>query len=271
MMGGWLAMLLSLRVVSLAPNLTELSLWLGAASELVGVTRHDPFPAVQNLPKVGGFARPDWERILRLHPDLVLLTAAQRPLFQKNLDALHLPYRALTFSRLRDVQAALDSLARWLDRAENRKHIQRMLDSLHSHPPNLHGRRVIWVIGRTPGKLTGLYAAGRNTFHADLIRWAGGKPFDAFDGYHPLDLETLIRWQPDWILELGPVGLSPNDWTPLRDVLHAVKAGHVYHLPPNPFARPGLCAWLQFRVFLEHREEPAWTFAPCPPPDDTSR
>ncbi len=268
---GWLLVLLAMRVISLAPNLTELVLWLGARDALVGVTRHDPFPAVENLPRVGGFARPDWERVLQLHPDRMLLTATQLPLFRRDLERLHLPYRALPFTRLHDVEAALDSLADWLQRPEARRRLQPLLDSLRTHPPDLRGQRVVWIIGRSPGQLTGLYAAGRHTFHADLIRWAGGQPFDAFEGYHPVDLETLIRWKPAWILELGPRGLAPADWASLRDVLPAVRDHHVYRLPPDPFARPGLCAWLLFQRFLEQREDTAWTFAPCPPPEPTDR
>ena len=61
------------RIVSLAPNLTELVFELGEGSRIVGVTRFDNYPpAVLKLPKVGGFINPNLEAIVAAKPDVVL-------------------------------------------------------------------------------------------------------------------------------------------------------------------------------------------------------
>src|SRR5215831_10401321 len=65
------------RIVSLAPNLTEITYALGAADRLVGDTNYcDTPPAAQQKPHVGDPQRPSLEAIVALHPDLVLATTS---------------------------------------------------------------------------------------------------------------------------------------------------------------------------------------------------
>ena len=65
-----------LRLVSLAPSITETIFALGRGGWLVGVTAVCDFPAAARaLPKVGGIAAPSLEQIVRLRPDLVFATA----------------------------------------------------------------------------------------------------------------------------------------------------------------------------------------------------
>ena len=60
------------RVVSLAPNLTEMLFAVGAEKNLVGTDDASNFPpAARRLPKVGAM-QPDIEKIAALKPDLVL-------------------------------------------------------------------------------------------------------------------------------------------------------------------------------------------------------
>ena len=61
------------RIISLAPNLTEVLFELGAGEELVGVTRFCTYPpAAQKKEKIGDFINPNLEKIVALKPDLIL-------------------------------------------------------------------------------------------------------------------------------------------------------------------------------------------------------
>ena len=65
-----------LRVVSLAPSLTETVYALGRGDWLVGVTEFCDYPPeARSKPRVGGIAAPSLERIVSLAPDLALTTA----------------------------------------------------------------------------------------------------------------------------------------------------------------------------------------------------
>jgi iron complex transport system substrate-binding protein len=62
------------RVVSLGPHLTELAYAAGGANAMVGAIRFSDFPeAAKSLPVVGDAHAIDFERIVQLKPDLVLV------------------------------------------------------------------------------------------------------------------------------------------------------------------------------------------------------
>jgi iron complex transport system substrate-binding protein len=66
-----------LRIVSLAPSLTETVYALGIQDRLAGDTDFCDYPAdAQKKPKVGGGLNPSLEEIAALHPDLVLAAKA---------------------------------------------------------------------------------------------------------------------------------------------------------------------------------------------------
>ncbi|MBT4395477.1 MAG: ABC transporter substrate-binding protein, partial [Acidiferrobacteraceae bacterium] len=61
------------RIISLAPNLTEILFFIGAGDRVVGTVDHSDYPpAALQVPRVGSHSRFDFETILRLQPDLIL-------------------------------------------------------------------------------------------------------------------------------------------------------------------------------------------------------
>ena len=62
------------RIVSLAPSLTETLFALGLGDRVVGVTRFCAHPPkARELPQVGGYLDPNYEALVALEPDLVVL------------------------------------------------------------------------------------------------------------------------------------------------------------------------------------------------------
>lgn len=62
-----------LRIISLAPNLTEILFELGLGDQIVGVTNYCTYPPeALEKEKVGGFINPNLEKIVSLKPDLVV-------------------------------------------------------------------------------------------------------------------------------------------------------------------------------------------------------
>jgi ABC-type Fe3+-hydroxamate transport system substrate-binding protein len=61
------------RIVSLAPNVTEMLFAVGAGPRVVGVTQFCDFPeAAKEKPKIGNFSNPDLEAVAAARPDLVV-------------------------------------------------------------------------------------------------------------------------------------------------------------------------------------------------------
>ena len=100
------------RIVSLAPHLTELVYAAGGGDTLVGTVEFSDFPeAARSLPRVGDAWRVDLERLLALHPDIVLTwTSGTPPDIVARLDTLHLRRVDIATFRLADVPVALQTL-----------------------------------------------------------------------------------------------------------------------------------------------------------------
>jgi len=68
------------RIISLAPNITEILYDLGLEQRVVAVTSYCNYPPrVQEKPKVGGFSNPSLESIVAMRPDLVIMTDDGNP------------------------------------------------------------------------------------------------------------------------------------------------------------------------------------------------
>jgi len=68
------------RIVSLAPNMTEILFDLGLGKQIVAVTTYCDYPReALSKPKIGGFANPSLEAIVAARPDLVMLTEDGNP------------------------------------------------------------------------------------------------------------------------------------------------------------------------------------------------
>lgn len=73
------------RIISLAPNLTEMVYRVGAGKQLVAVDTGSDYPkVVKRLPKVASYHGLDLEKIIALHPDLVLAWQGGNPQLQLN-------------------------------------------------------------------------------------------------------------------------------------------------------------------------------------------
>ena len=132
---------------------------------MVGVSVHCHFPPeVNRLPKVGTYLTPNVEAIVRLKPDLVLIqkdlpqVAAQ--LQRLGIATLSLTNTSLedTFTSIRDVGAALGMRP---EAAKLEQSIRARLDALREAAAGKPRRSLLFVIGRTPGRLEGLVAVGR--------------------------------------------------------------------------------------------------------------
>jgi iron complex transport system substrate-binding protein len=108
------------RVVTLAPNLTELVYGVGGGSTLVGTVTLSTFPeAAKAVPRVGDHQRFDVERILLLKPDLVLAWYHGNPGRElAQLEAAGLPLYYLEPRRLDDVAGALERVGDLLGRGD---------------------------------------------------------------------------------------------------------------------------------------------------------
>ena len=73
------------RIVSLAPNLTEILYDIGLGDHVVAVTDFCDYPPeARTKPKIGGFSNPSLEAVAAMKPDMVVMTKDGNPLNSPN-------------------------------------------------------------------------------------------------------------------------------------------------------------------------------------------
>lgn len=230
------------RVVSLAPSLTEIVFSLGRRETLVGVTRYCNFPlAALKLPKIGGVADPDVERIVAASPGLVLCTTDGNPREKvRALEALGIPCFCTDPQDLAGIFATIERIGMLLgvpDRARREAQALRKRAARASIRKGTPGPRVLFVVSTSP-----IIAAGRGTFMDELIRKAGGRnAADAYASRYPrLTVEDLVAAAPDLILVAAMAGVEkfPPEVTRWKEV-PAFRDGAVFSLDGDLVTRPG--------------------------------
>ena len=106
------------RIISLIPAVTEMLFAMGAGNEIVGVSSFDRYPPeVATRPRLGALIDPDFERILSLKPDLVVVYGSQSELMTR-LDRAKVPYYSYRHTGLADITTTIRSLGARVGRAK---------------------------------------------------------------------------------------------------------------------------------------------------------
>lgn len=226
------------RIVSLAPNLTELLYALGLEEAIAGVTLDSDYPAAAAAkPQVGTFWQPNIEAVVALKPDLVVaLDFQQQQSVVQRLERLG--YRCLMADiwTVDDFMRAVGTMGQATGRrpqaealvARLRGDIQRLQNAIAGRTRP----RVLWVVQREP-----LRVAGRDTFVNELIELAGGENAigPTLHKYPPIGAEQVIACGAEVIIEPAMV---ESDFARQRETalaywsrwphVPAVAAGRIY-------------------------------------------
>jgi ABC-type Fe3+-hydroxamate transport system substrate-binding protein len=234
------------RVVSLAPNLTELAYAAGAGSSLVAVTSSCDYPPpVDTLPHVSALPV-DFEAIVAKKPDLVLATdQINAPNDTGTFEALDVPIYFFSFDTLGDVVEGIRTMGRLLGTeaaaADSAAALQQNIEALRARtesiPPDQRPRVLVLVGDAT------LYSFGRGSYVHTLVELAGGRSItsDIDDQAPTLSNEYVLTEKPDVIL-----GLWGSDYDssrllklhPTWDIVPALQNDRVYSLPTALIGRP---------------------------------
>jgi iron complex transport system substrate-binding protein len=223
------------RIISLAPDVTEILFMLGAQDRLIGVTTQCDWPEqVKQKPKIGDLLHPNYEVILAAKPDLVIAsTAGNDQAAVMKLTGLGLPVYVSAPRTVENIFRSVEKLGRITDCADQgNKLVARMKDRLKKVKDRIAGLppvRILFITWFDP-----LLAPGKNTFESDEVALAGCISITANipEFYPRFSLEQVIVQDPDAIITVEHKGDPLPDlkkvagWKDLR----AVKNGKVYIL-----------------------------------------
>jgi iron complex transport system substrate-binding protein len=233
------------RIVSLAPNVTEILFTLGLDEEIVGDSIHCNFPEkAKTKPRIGSYISLDFERIISLKPDLVIATGAgnTREMVER-LQKLGFPTYVIFPKNFDGILSSIEHIGQVVDRKTEAmrvvREIERRREKVIELTRSASRPKVFLQIGEAP-----IVTAGRGSFADDLIRLSGGE--NAAGGekklYPRFGMEEIVKRAPEVILIS-----THNPKADYQKVLHewsrwetipAVKNGRIYLIDSDLIDRP---------------------------------
>jgi iron complex transport system substrate-binding protein len=198
------------RIVSTAPSMTETLFALGLADRVVAVSQHCHYPPeALKRPKIGSYLRPNVEAIVGLSPDLVLLQAKTPDSVAGQLARMKLPVLEVEHGDLERMFAGMREIATRCGVPERgvklESEIRARLDAIRRRTAGRPRRSLVFIVGRSPGRLDNLIAVGKGSYLNELIAIAGGVNSLATTAlpYPKLSLESMLGLNPDVLVDMG--------------------------------------------------------------------
>lgn len=219
------------RLLSLAPGLTEIVFAAGAGERLIGTVAYSDYPAAaQSVPRVGDAWRVDLERVVELHPDIVLAWPTGTPattiaqLRRLGLDVVEVPTQHLA-----DVPDALRQVGRLgrteaqaeLAAREFETRVARQRAKYAARPP----LTVFIEIDDEP-----VYTVNGHHVISEIVELCGGRNVFATlpQLAPPISTEAVLAADPEVILNTDDTVADPGALWRRWPRLRAVRHGTIY-------------------------------------------
>lgn len=224
------------RIISLAPNVTEILFALGLENNIVGVTNFCDYPPeASKKAKIGGMSNPSLEAIVSLKPDIVILSTDGNPKeFKERLDSLKIRTYVVETRRIKDLPRGIRNLGTTLGVAERADRlaggIEQALNKHMGKKTSGPKQKVLFIVWPEP-----LMAAGPGTVIDDAINLVGAVNIAGrADAVYPkYSIEDILRTSPDVIIVgKGMVDVKKVAESLIRriKILPAVRNNKVYYV-----------------------------------------
>jgi len=230
------------RIISLAPNITELLFFIGAGEQIVGADEYSNYPpAAKNIQRVNNYAAANYELILSLKPDLVLAwSSGNGKEIIERIRQLGLPVFVVEPRRLEDIPDTFVRLGTLtghrLQAVQKGEAFLMQLQKLQAEYRHKKTVKVFYQIWNDP-----LITLNGEHLVSDVISLCGGS--NVFADTAPLvpyvSIESVVRADPEVIVASGSSEDSPA-WLGMWDkwsMISAVKNKHIHFIPPDLMQR----------------------------------
>ena len=233
------------RIVSLAPGATAMLFAAGAGAHVVGTSAYSDEPeAATHIERVGDAQSFDLERILALHPDVVVVWGGgTSPTQLARMEGVGLHIYRHRLARLDDIAASLTRFGRLagteaVAQAAAAQVTQRVAALRARYLQALPATVLIQVWDRP------IYTVGRTEIMTDVIHACGYRNLyeDLTDPGPAVTLESVLARDPQIILALPPDAKSGRDWVAAWRAypsMRAVRSGNVVSWTDQRLSRLG--------------------------------
>ncbi len=196
------------RIVSLAPNITEILFAIGVQDRVVGVSSFCDYPeAATQKPRIGGMSNPSLEAVVALRPDLAIFSIDGNPkAFEERLRSLKIPTFTLRAKRIRELPEGIrqvGAVVGAITQAENlSKELEQKIAALTQRQlaavTQFRGikSKVLFIIWPEP-----LIVAGPGSIADDALQMLGVENIAGTtrSSYPKYSIEEILRRAPDVI------------------------------------------------------------------------
>ncbi|WP_273029636.1 cobalamin-binding protein [Massilia timonae] len=232
----------ALRVVSMAPSVTELLFAAGGGSQIVGAVNYSDYPeAAKRIPRIGSNREIDMELLISLKPDLIVAwrhNSSERqiemvrrlgvPVFQSDPQTLDgIPDAVLRLGQLLGTDAAARTTATQL---------REQLAGLRAKYANRSTVRTFYQVWDKP-----LYTLSGKHILTDAMKLCGGENiFDKLTVTAPIvSIESVLQANPEAIIATAEKNYGGVElWKPYG-TLAAVRSNNLFTLDGHLLNRAG--------------------------------
>lgn len=229
------------RIISLAPHATELAFAAGLGDKLIAVSERSDYPAqAKDLEKVSNYQGIKIERIIALHPDLVIAWPAGNP--QGELEKLKQFGINIYYSQttsLQDIANNIEQLSEYAEDPSVGKQaaadFRQNLDRLKSHYNTSKPVRYFYQLSAQP-----IITLAQDKWPSEVFTFCGGENIfaDSAAPYPQVGLEQVIINNPDVIFSSEHALADNNMWQQWGNQLDAVKNQYLWSLNSDWLNRP---------------------------------
>lgn len=252
-----------MRIVSLAPSVTETLFALGAGPEVVGVSQYCDYPPqALDLPRVGSFLTPNLEAIIALRPTLIVGLELSSDVRQiRALNSMGYPVLLVSDDSLDQIETSIEKVGARIDRdAEARRlvaRIQSQIAAVQNRLANVKPLRALMLVGHQP-----IVAVGPGTYLDQLMRIARADNIVQTVGeqWPHLSMEFIIAMRPQVILD-GAMGSDPAaslDFWERYPTIPAVRDRRVYGYAEDPMLHAGPRVGQSLEIIARKIHPEAW-------------
>ncbi|MBN1684762.1 MAG: cobalamin-binding protein [Gammaproteobacteria bacterium] len=219
------------RIISLAPNITEIAFAAGAGKYIIGTSTFSDFPPLaKKIPVVATYDDLDMERMISLHPDLIIVWKGGTPMAQiAQLKKLGIPIYIASFRNILDIPKTGLKIGELAGTERQAKKFATQFKKHYEKIKNKNAKRypvpVFYQLSLYP-----LITLNDQSSAGQIIQLCGGKNiFGQTIAIAPqISIENVLTENPDVILISSASGVASFTFWKKFMQLNAVKNHRIY-------------------------------------------
>jgi iron complex transport system substrate-binding protein len=243
------------KIISLAPNTTEILFALGLGDKVIGVSQFCNYPAeAKQRPRFGALMNPNYEAIAAAKPDLVIvLEEMLKP--ENKFAAMGIKTLEVKHNTIGDIFSSIIMIGQACGKAERANamvnELAEKMSAINKQPRQGKRPKVMIAVGHdissNPDKApANICIAGKDYFYSTMVDIAGG--LNAYTGAIPFPMvsyESIISMNPDIIIDIASFQADQVDNQVITEqwrkfgLLDAVKNDRIYVFSEDYMAIPG--------------------------------